>query len=65
MAERKTIFKTDQRGQTQPANKEEAQKTGRPSPAGPHDTAEQTDHDKTPGAGTLSDDEVGMNPSTG
>jgi hypothetical protein len=65
MAGRKTIFKTDERGQTQPANKEEAQKTGRPSPAGPRDTAEQTDHDKAPGAGALSDNDVEVNPGTG
>jgi hypothetical protein len=63
--QRKTVFKTDDRGQTQPANKEEAQKTGQPSPAGPHDTPTQTDHEKTPGAGALSDDKDAVNTGTG
>jgi hypothetical protein len=65
MAARKTVFKIDERGQTQPANKEEAQKTGKPSPAGPHHTSKQTDQEKTPGAGALSDDKDEVTPGTG
>jgi len=58
-------FKKDERGQIQPKSRAEAQKTGRPSPARPHDKPEHRDSEKTPGAGALPGDEADVNPGTG
>lgn len=46
----------DRKAQDAIEERDDATGKAKTPPAGPHATEEQTDHDKTPGAGSLPDD---------